>query len=200
MKKPLRNVDYEKYYRLLFPYIKKGRNQKYLYIILTISSSIFFTIFAISPTLNTIVKLRREINDSIFVNEKLTQKVNNLSALTTSYNEIEDDLSFLLDAIPEEAQAPVLVGQIQAIASQHSVIFHLINVSPINFSENEATRSSSFTFELGGKSNYENFYNFISDLANMQRIVVIDEISIIKEGESIQDLNINIKGSAFYKK
>lgn len=200
MKKSLSNLNYEKYYKQILPYIKKEQNQKYLFIALTLAASIFFIIFAINPTLSTIIRLRREINDSSFVNEKLTQKVNNLSTLSTSYNEIEDDLTFLLDAIPNKAEAPTLIGQIQALANEHSVTFHSANISPINFSDNGATSSSSFTFELGGLSSYENFYNFISDLTNMQRIVVIEGISISKEIESTsQELNVSIKGSAFYK-
>ncbi len=199
MNNSLKNFDYEKYYKQLIPYLKKEKNQKYFYIILTISASIFFTLFAISPTLSTIIRLGREIDDGIFVNEKLTQKVNNLSALSVSYNDIENDLPFLFDAIPKSAEAPNFIGQVQSLAQEHSVTFSSVNISPINFDANLATTSSSFTFELGGTAGYENFYNFVSDLANMQRFVVIDGISITKDIEGGESLNITIKGAAYYK-
>ncbi|OGH48212.1 MAG: hypothetical protein A3A51_04270 [Candidatus Levybacteria bacterium RIFCSPLOWO2_01_FULL_39_10] len=198
MKVYIKNVDYKKYYRQILPYLKKEKNQQYLFIILTLSASIFFALFAINPTLSTIVRLRREISDSQFVNEKLTQKVNNLSTLTSAYQDIEEEIPFLLDAVPANSDAPILVGQIQTLAEEHAVVFTNISISPINLKVDSATKSSVLNFELVGNATYENIYSFLRDLINMQRIVVVDGFSLSKNDES-GNLDINIKGSAYYK-
>jgi len=198
MRSKLKKSDYDKYYKQMLPLIKKDKNQKYLFIILTLSVSIFFALFAINPTLSTIVKLRKELSDSKFVNDKLTQKVNNLSTLSTQYQNIEDDLPLVLDAIPVSAEAPLLIGQIQSLADEHSVNFTNISISPINLIASKATKSSSLTFELSGSTSYENFNLFFDDLVNIQRVIVVESISISKN-EDLDNININLKGKAFYK-
>lgn len=198
MKNKFKKNDFDKYYKQVLPYIKQEKNQKYLYIILTLSVTIIFALFAINPTISTIVKLRKEIVDSKFVNEKLTQKVNALSSLSTAYLAIKSDLPFLMDAIPNNAEAPLLIAQIQSLGSEHSVNFSNIAISPISLNINNSTKSSELNFELSGKSSYENFNSFTKDLVNMQRVVVIDAISISKDDES-DDINLSIKGRAFYK-
>lgn len=199
MKSNFKKAEYDKYYKQVLPYLKQEKNQKYLFIILTLSVSIIFALFAINPTLSTIASLRKEVDQNKFVNEKLTQKVNNLSSLSTSYLAIEDDIIFLMDAVPTSAMAPLLVAQIQSLGNEHSVVFSNIEINPINLNIDKATSSSELSFELTGKSSYDNYNAFSSDLVNMQRVVVVDAISLSQDDES-DDLNLNIKGRAFYKK
>src|SRR3990172_232382 len=100
MKFPLKKSNYEKYYKDFIPYFKREKSQKYLTIILSVSAAIFFFIFAINPTLSTIAKLNKQISDSEMVEQKLSQKVNNLSSLSQEYEKIKPDLPVIMDTIP----------------------------------------------------------------------------------------------------
>ncbi len=200
MKKIFKNIKYEKYYKDILPYLKKEKNKQYFTVILTLGASIFFALFAINPTLSTITKLRKEVEDSKFVEEKLSKKINSLSSLSQQYQIIQKDIPFILDAIPQQPEAPILVAQIQSIAQDSTVNLTKLEVSPINLTSQPATESSSFMFELTGKSSYENLQKFTSSLINMQRIVSVDSISITKTEEIDQNLQITIKGSAYFKK
>lgn len=200
MKKIFKNLKYEKYYKDILPYLKKEKNKQYFTVILTLGASIFFALFAINPTLSTIIKLRKEVTDSKFVEEKLSKKINSLSSLSQQYQVIQKDIPYILDAIPQQPEAPILVAQIQSIAQDSTVELTKLEVSPINLTSQPATKSSSFIFELTGKSSYENLQKFISSLINMQRIVSVDSISITKTEEIDQNLQITIKGSAYFKK
>ena len=200
MKKIFKNIKYERYYKEILPYLKKEKNQQYFTAILTLGASIFFALFAINPTLSTIIKLRKEIEDSKFVEEKLSKKINSLSSLSQQYQVIQKDIPYILDAIPQQPEAPILVAQIQSIAQDSTVGLTKLEVSPINLTSQPATKSSSFTFELTGQSSYENLQKFTSSLINMQRIVSVNSISITKTEETDQNLQITIKGSAYFKK
>lgn len=200
MKKMFKGIKYEKYYKDLLPYFKKEKNQRYFTIILTLGASIFFTLFAINPTLSTISKLRKELEDSRFVEQKLSQKINNLSSLSTGYQSIQKDITFIHDAIPLQPEAPLLVAQIQSIAQDSGVSVTELKVLPVNLNNQSATASSAFGFQLTVQANYEGLQTFTSDLTNMQRVISIDGISITKTGEVDQNLEIEINGSAFYKK
>lgn len=200
MKKIFKNIKYEKYYKDILPYLRKEKNQQYFTVILTTGATILFALFAINPTLSTIVKLRREINDSRFVEKRLSEKIKNFSSLSSEYQNIQRDLPFVLDAIPKKPEAPTLVAQIQSIANDSEVRISKLDVASINLITQDASTSSPFAFEITGQGDYENLQKFISDLINMQRIVSVDSISISKDTETNEDLEINIKGSAYFKK
>ena len=200
MKNLFRSTNFEKYYKDLIPYFKKEKNQQYITLILTLSASIFFFIFAINPTLSTIANLKRQVSDAKFVEEKLSQKINNLSSLSLEYQTIKNDIPFILEAVPKNPEAPTLVAQIQALAEQSSIEVTKIEILPVDLNDRNATNSSSFFFELTGSSSFENIQKFLSSLTNMQRVISVDSIQIsriIKEG---QGLELAVKGSAYFKK
>lgn len=205
MKKIFKNIKYEKYYKDILPYLKKDRNQQYLGIILTFTATIFFALFAINPTLSTIARLRKEVMDSKLVDQKLSEKINNLSLLSSAYQDIKDDIPFVIDAIPTQPEAPTLVAQIQSIAKNSEVLISGLSISPVSLVAKDSTKSSAFTFEFSAKGNFEKINKFISDLVDMQRIVFIDRISISRsnsesESKSDNNLDTNIKGSVYFKK
>ncbi len=199
MKKIFKNIKYEKYYKDVLPYLKKEKNQKYFAVILTLGASIFFALFAISPTLSTIARLQKEVSDTKLVDQALSQKINNLSLLSQAYNEIETDISYVIDAVPKNAEAPTLIAQIQSVAQNSEVIISNLAISPIDLTTEESTMSSFFTFEFGAQGDYENLDKFLSGITNMQRLISIESFSINKDPKT-QVLDLTIKGSAFYKK
>ncbi|MBP9716490.1 MAG: type 4a pilus biogenesis protein PilO [Candidatus Levybacteria bacterium] len=199
MKKVFKGIKYEKYYKDILPYLKKQKNQEYFMAILTLGATICFALFAINPTLSTIVKLRKEVEDSRIVHSALKNKVINLSNLITEYSVIQKDLPLVLDAIPEQPQAPTLIGQIQTIAQSSNVAIEKLDISEVGLTEEGASTSSKFSFELTGTSTYESLNAFISELILMQRIVSLETISLTKNADS-ETLQLDLKGSAYYKK
>lgn len=192
--------NYDKYYKNLVPYLKKEDSQKYFYIILSISASIFFLIFAIKPTLTTIVNLRKQITDAKFVENRLSEKINNLSSLTTQFREIEEDLPLVFDAVPNNPNAPELVGQINSLAQETNVVITNIEVLPLSLTTKATSSSSSFNFDVSGSSSFTDTQTFIINLINMQRVVSISSVQISKSSKTENDVDFNLKGSVFYKK
>lgn len=199
MKKLIKTSNYEKYYKDFVPYLKKEKSQKYLLIILSLSASIFFFIFAINPTLSTIAKLKKQISDAKYVEGMLSQKINNLSSLTQEYQTIESDIPYIMDANPKNPQVPILVGQIQTLGKDSSIEVTNIEVKPVNLISPTSTQSSSLNFEISGKSTYDNMQKFIDDLNKMQRALSIVGIQASKSLEG-EGLDFIIKAQAYFKK
>lgn len=199
MKKFLKTTKYEKYYKDVLPYIKKDKNQQYFAIILTLGASIFFALFAINPTLSTIVKLRKEVNDSKAVERQLDQKVKNLSALSGAYQNVQKDLPDILEAIPQQPNAPALLAQIQSVAEDSETEITNIVVSPVDLTAPESTASSQVSFELTARSDYENINKFLISIIDIQRIVSVDSFTITNTGVENQSVELNLKGSAYFK-
>ncbi len=198
MKKVFKGIKYEKYYKDILPYLKKQKNQEYFMAILTLGAIIFFALFAINPTISTIAKLRKEVQDSKFVDKALDEKINNLSSLITEYSVIQKDLPFVLDAIPKNPQAPTLVGQIQTIAQNSNVVIEDLDISEVGLTNKDASTSAKFSFSLTGTSTYENIKVFVDDLITMQRIVSLESVTLTKNSDS-ESIQLDLKGSAYYK-
>src|SRR4051794_1976618 len=84
-------AKYREYLKLL-PSIHDERTQLITMLIFTFVALSFFGLFAINPTLSTIVELKKELSDSQFVDQQLTNKINNLESLQQRYNLLGPDL------------------------------------------------------------------------------------------------------------
>lgn len=182
------------------PDLKEERVQKFTTLILTLVALSFFGLFAISPTLSTIARLQKELEDNKFIDQQLKTKINNLSSLQAKYAEIENDLPFAFSAIPKNPQAPLLTAQVHAVAKQAGVV-------PTSFQVYQVAADSkgtgpqgytSFLFGFSGNGNFDSIERFISSIVNIERVIAINSLSIskIEAGE----LKLNFKGEVYSKK
>lgn len=196
----LKKIKSNKYFELL-PDLKKEKTKKYSSVIFSLISLSFFGIFAINPTLSTIAKLKKELSDAKFVDKQLAEKISNLSSLQEKYNIVEKDIPIVLKAVPRDPQAPLLMGQIQAIAKDEGV--EIINLQSFevdipDLSSNQK-KYSTYSFSVGVQGNYENLTNFISTLLSMERVISLDTLSINRKGNQPEILKLDIKGMAYFK-
>ncbi len=103
----LSTSKYREYLKLL-PNFHEENTRIITTLILTFLAMSFFGIFAINPTLSTIVTLKKQLADSQLVHEKLGTKINNLSSLQQQYTQLSSELPVVFEAIPQTAQAPDL--------------------------------------------------------------------------------------------
>lgn len=190
---------FEKYSKSIMPYLKNNKNQNFLFIFLTVGASIFFILFAINPTISTIAKLQKEIEDSRITEQQMSEKINNLSALSSAYPQIENDISFIKDAVPQKPEAPILIGQIQQLANESGINIGNVDISPIKLTAgNNSSESFNFTTTVGGQFN--DFIRFLDYMVNMQRALSIDSILITKIQSDNHVVTATIKGTAYFKK
>ena len=164
------------------PFFKEERAQKFISIALTLLALSFFGFFAINPTLSTIAKLQKEIEDSEFVNNELERKIGSINILRQKYADLQSDLPIVFESIPRKADVPIFIAKIQTIAKNSN-----INVKKIQNSEVQVVRSRketnkyySYSFSIEGGGEYENISQFISTLTSMQRLVNVEILSLRK--------------------
>jgi Tfp pilus assembly protein PilO len=198
----LKNVQKNKYLQLL-PDFKEEKTRKFITLILTLITLSFFGIFAIGPTLSTISKLQKELEDNRLVEGQLKQKINNLSILQQKYADLQGSLLDVYSAVPKTPEVAVFMGQLEAVAKDNNVnIINMQTFQVVAVSENDVSkRYSSFNFNLSIEGNYENIDAFIKTLAGMQRIVSLDTLSInnIYDRQKGNILRLSIKGTAYFK-
>lgn len=199
IKEVFKNIKISKYFELL-PDFKNEKAQRFTSLVLTLAALSFLGLFAVGPTLSTIAKLRKELTDNKIVDQKLQQKISNLSVLQQKYNTLLGDLPIILSSIPKNPEVPLFLAQIQALARSTEIditslqSFQIEAVSPKNTNK----KYSSYSFTLLANGSYENISRFISSLLSMQRIVSIDNLSINKSNQ-IGLLQTTIRGVTYFK-
>jgi Tfp pilus assembly protein PilO len=195
--KNLTATRYREYLKLL-PETHKDNTKIFLTLVFTFSALSIFGIFAINPTLSTIVELKKQLFDSTFVQQQLKIKIDNLGALRTKYDLINADLPIIYDAIPETASIPILTGQIQALAEETGITITSFRVSEVQLATaKQLSHHIGFTFFMEGSGSYEDMLNFSSSLGNFNRIVTIESISMEKDKQS-KELILSLRGKAYF--
>lgn len=194
-------AKYREYLKLL-PTVKKENTKMITMLIFTFVSLSFLGIFAITPTLSTIIELQKQLEDSKYVNEQLKTKINNLSSLQQQYQLLSEDLPVVYGAIPQNALVPTLVGQLETLAKASNVNITSLRVSPIILIDTKTPKSFkshySFTFTLDAEGSYEEVMLLAASLTNFNRIVTIESISLVKNPRT-NNLLISIEGREYFK-
>lgn len=189
-------------YQVLLPILKEEKTRAFTTLAFTLIALSVFGFFAINPTLSTIVRLQKELSDNQFVDKKLTEKINNLSILQAKYKLLENDLSIILQALPQTPSAPLFAAQVQSIAAKSNVSISRLQVFQVELSGGKKkTLDSSFAFSLETVGFYPDISAFLTSLVNSQRIVTIDTLSIVKatDFERSGMLQLNLRGRVYFK-
>lgn len=185
----------------MFPATQQQRVREYTTLILTFLAMIFFAIFAINPTITTVLELRKKLEDAEFVRDSLEQKVANLSTLQDRYDSLGDDLTVILNAIPENPRVPLLFGQIQGVsqgsgaritALQSQEVQQAVKGKPI-------PKDASFTFVLEAQGSYPQVSSFLNSLSNFERSITIESVSITPNKENGTQLVLSVRGKAHFR-
>jgi Tfp pilus assembly protein PilO len=185
--------QYQKYYRTLEPVLAKPKTKKYSTVIFFFLVVSLFGWYAIRPTIQTILYLRKEVADKIVVNQKMDDKINALITAQSLYESVSPRLTLLTDAIPENPHAVEIMKQLQQLSppTQASLSGAQISTVPIvqTRKENESAKKTSVTYSdfpisvtLSGP--YTSLSHYLSQLIAMRRIVKIQSISYAPARES----------------
>ncbi len=158
-----------------------------------------FGIFAINPTLSTIITLKKQLADSQLVHEKLSTKISNLSSLQQQYSQLTPDLPVVFDAIPQTAQAPGLMGQVFALSKNMNVQITSLEITNAQLTGGKAQDEASYPFSLNARGSYEDLINFAKSLTKINRILSIDSMSISKDAK-LNTIELDIQGQGYFKK
>lgn len=200
----LTTSKYREYLKLL-PDMKKENVRIVTTLIFTFFAMSFFGIFAINPTLTTIVTLKKQLADSEHVYEKLKVKINALSSLQQQYQVLQPDLPTVIEAVPTDPKAALLTGQIIGLSKQSRVNIHSLTLSEVQIigakesSAPEKVNDFSYTFSLVAEGSYEQLMVFAKSLSQINRIVNIESLTVAKDPKS-NALTMALTGRAYFKK
>lgn len=179
-------------------YSSKPNILLYLELILSIGAIALFAVFAIRPTILTILELRNEIKSKEATIAKMDTKIRNLRTASNVLQQEAEKLRLIDLAVPKSPDIESYITQIENLATLRQLTINTLTFNdvlikgkaPSNKSKDlESMPSNSlglpFSVTLISPS-YQPIKDFISDLENMKRPFKVDAMTI---GSSIVDGN-----------
>ncbi|MGH7202851.1 MAG: type 4a pilus biogenesis protein PilO [Candidatus Levyibacteriota bacterium] len=191
-------TKYREYLKVL-PSMQQENTHLFVMLALTFVALCVFGIFAINPTLSTIADLEKQVADNKQVDQQLTTKLNNLSILQQHYSQMGNDLTNIYNAIPQNANVPLLSAQVEALAKKHTLTITTYRVAEVQIaSAKKVTKTRSFIFTLQAQGNYNDMLKFSSELANISRVITIENMEIGRDSKTY-DLVLTLRGRQYFK-
>lgn len=194
---------YFRYFTYIKPVTKIPIVKTYGSTIFTLIMIIIFTLFAIKPTVETILVLQKKLENSKEVLQKVTQKARNLSLGKENYDNLEGLLNNKIQpAIPDSISLTSLVSTLEGAALKQQASISALQIQPQSLAAKDISKTGTiaeieFTFNIEG--NYTNLVSVLQDLKSSSRLVSINSLSFNKvtdEGALI----MSIRGKAYYIK
>lgn len=197
----LKRRKYLEYLKLL-PSIREEKAKAYMTLALTFAAISIFGFFAINPTLSTITKLHKQIEDMETLKEALTLKSASLSKLESEFQIISPDLPLLLIMVPQIPNAPYLLGQLQSLSQKNNVTITNMQSLQVDLQKQRAAnQESSFVFTVDAEGGYEDLLRFASDLSSVNRLITYEKLAMTNTIGSTSGIavRISIRARAFFK-
>jgi len=191
--------------KTLLEFYQKPVAQVSFELFLSIAAVIFFTVFAIQPTLITMSDLIKELEDKREIDQQLSQKVAALSTAQTTYLQIQNQIPLLYEAIPPRPQIKESLLQIEKAASDRGLVIENLSIRQVpqevdaNLAQSGTERVTlPVTITMAGS--YPNISAYIEDLMNLRRMFIVESIIFSRtEERGSESLRANITlGLPFY--
>lgn len=187
-------------------------------LLLSLSVIMIFGLFAIRPTLVTIVGLNKNIESKNDTVSRLDSKINALVTAEEIYSRNLQAINVLNQAIPSSAYPALFVRQVEGLAKRHQIditnlnsaeipLITLPSAESVEVAEASPEKPASdfpssalyFEFEVNVFGSYQNTIAFLNDFEKMRSPFLQDSINIqLSDTDTRGQLTTVISGKLTY--
>ena len=194
---------YFRYFTYIQPIIKTPFIKTYGSLILTIVALSIFTIFAIKPTIETILILQKTLNDQTEILSAINKKSQDLSLGSNNYKSLVNQglTDKINTAVPYTPAVGELTGILETVSKVPQASISAIQFQPFTInppSELPTFELSEISFTINVEGSYQSLLALLNNLRNAPRLISIDNITFNKLESS--GLLLSVSGKAFYLK
>ena len=210
---------YKKYYQSLGETIQKPKNRAYSATVFSFLAVSLFGWYAIRPTIQTILYLRREIKDNVVVSQKMEEKISALVEAQALYQEVQPQLSIVNQSLPPSPEVMSLVAQLRNLANSTNASLSAITIPTVPLAGQDATRSAQqpgagrgpttpkpaklneFPISIQLSGTFATIQSFLGGINTMRRLTSVDTLTLIPSrdsgiaaGTNMLQLTLKLKG------
>lgn len=194
---------YSRYFTYIKPLTRLPIIKTYgpaIFSLLTIS---VFVVFAIRPTLETILVLQKKLTDADKIIAQIKEKTDNLSKGRENYQLLSQDIKNKIRAsVPDNIDIKSLSQILEVSAKTNEASISALQIQPLIL-ENKANENKNqlgeilFTFNIEGS--YSTLTSVLRDLKLSNRLISIDKLNFNKVAEG-KNIIMSINGKAYFLK
>ncbi|MDD3744689.1 MAG: type 4a pilus biogenesis protein PilO [Lentimicrobiaceae bacterium] len=151
-----------------------------LELFLSVLAVIFFAIFAIKPTLSTMVDLVKEIQDKQKLLSQMNDKIASMSTAQQQYTQYSNQFPLLDEALPKEPMLLNALQIIEKVASENALVVQDISVSDLPSETEEVNignaERKTLTFNVTVAGDYLSLRQFVETLMTSRRVFLIEQV------------------------
>ncbi|PIS09308.1 hypothetical protein COT75_02265 [Candidatus Beckwithbacteria bacterium CG10_big_fil_rev_8_21_14_0_10_34_10] len=174
---------------------------------LTLLVVTFFALFAVKPTIKTIINLRKDLKENQRVKDSLEKKITDLNKAKTTYGQISEDLHLIDMALPKQADFKTLAAQINYLTYSNKLTllsasyggFSLIDDGLTEITKKKQVKgpANSLEFNLTITGSLTNIRKFLGELEQLERLIQIKSVGFSPKS-SQNELTLNLNCQAFW--
>lgn len=195
-------TPYSRYYTYVKPIIENQVVRSYSPYIFSLITIIILIVFAIRPTVSTILNLQKELQNQKTALESLKNKSNNLTEAKRSLEALPDTTKFhIATALPVQANVTTLIKALQALPLK-TASSSAIQVQPVTIFSITDPKSKldvgQVSFVYNVETDYPQALNILSAINKLSRAISIDSLSLTKQQGGL--IVVSINGKAYFVK
>lgn len=197
------NSRYSRYY----VYIKPVINNKYVKstapYIFSLLAIIIFVIFAIRPTILTILDLQKSIQDNKQTLNTLEKKSRDLTDGKRNLDNLDPGIKTLINTrLPDTVAVTTLINNLQIAASKTASISAL-QVQPVTIYTNNSNLNpkqsiGEILFSFNTQGSYASLLQTLDNITKSSRLINLTSVFLNKSAEGI--VGLSVSGKAYYLK
>lgn len=204
-------MRYRSFLMNMVSHYKRRKDLKiYLEIFLSLATIAAFSIFALRPTLVTIGELIVEIEAKKETLSTIDKKISNLKRAKQLYEQEEEKIILLDNAVPSTPQPDLLALQFEGVSSDNQIPIEGLSIGQSTIKGVSATNKgggsqekskdpgSKLSFGFNTKSNYQALVSTIKSIQELQRLLDIDSVTLKAEDNETQVINLVVSGNAVH--
>jgi hypothetical protein len=175
---------------ILTLYKQRKDLRAFLELILSLSTVIIFVVFALKPTVLTIVSLYNQIKDKRSALTLLNQKITDLQAANNTFNQNQNFIPDVNAAVFSNPKPDIISKQILGLASKDGVSLLGVSVGQVVIiGKSNLPKSStdvkplpenalSMPLSISVKGNYSSLVTFVKDMESLRIPIRFDVLTI----------------------
>lgn len=196
--------QYSRYYTYIKPILKNKYIKTYSGAIFSIITITIFSLFAIKPTVSTIVSLQKSIEEQNQLLEKIDQKTSSLTETKKNFDQLPTETKNNLESlIPSYTSLPELIKSISSIIDTHQATSSGLQIEQIYLEgpgdkpiKKPITKEIAFLVNIQGT--YPQLVSILEKLSKGDRLIKIGTANFNKTEDG--SITLSVSGKAYYFK
>lgn len=187
-------TGYQKYFAFIQPVVNDPLTRVYFSLALSLFLIAFLVFFALSPTVNTVLGLRKKIADQERIVAALDAKIMALVTAGENYNQLTPQLVLLDLALPENPHPQGLIDNVLRAATASAVTISSLQFKPVNLSGEGTNLEVGFSFSAKGEKT--RLHDFLIKLENLLRYIRLEKLIVIFNNPPSGEASSSVDGQA----